>query len=95
MQFTNFTVAALSAFLFAGNVAAKECHARENCCYSSEGACRRQLGLAYAFIGGCSFDGHDQDKLTLCEQVNVTRKDCDADCCDIQTKKGRGCPKEG
>ena len=77
MQFTNLTVAALSAFLLASNVAAfTDCQERNNCCYSSGAACRRQLGIGFYLVGGCSESNYDPNDWTLCEDVNVTRQQC-------------------
>ncbi|ENH98539.1 hypothetical protein COCC4DRAFT_182628 [Bipolaris maydis ATCC 48331] len=94
MHFTGFTVVAFSAFLLTGTVSAGVgsgwCHQRNNCCYSSGAACRRQFG--WDITGVCDEGSHDPSLWTLCEEVNVTRKQCDADCCDIKTGWGRGCP---
>jgi hypothetical protein len=75
MHFNNFTIAAFSAFLLTGTVSAW-CQERDNCCYSSGAACRRQGGLGVTIVGYCTEDGHDPSLWTLCEDVNVTRKQC-------------------
>jgi hypothetical protein len=76
MQFINLTVAALSAVLLTATVSAADCQERENCCYSSGAACRRQLGFGAALIGICSETSYDPSAWTLCEDVNVTRQQC-------------------
>ena len=74
MQFINLTVVALSAFLLTANAA--DCQNNNNCCYSSGGDCRRQLGVNAYLIGICSERTYDTSLWTLCEDVNVTRLDC-------------------
>lgn len=79
MHFKNFAVAAFSAFFLTGTVSAAGggwCHERGNCCYSSGAACRRQGGLGVVLTGFCNEGSYDPSLWTLCEDVNVTRKQC-------------------
>ncbi|KAF4458293.1 hypothetical protein FALBO_14981 [Fusarium albosuccineum] len=57
-----------------------------NCCWGGKDnvdACNRQ--------GACNV--HPGDTENYCRKFGITPQDCDADCCDTRTKKGKPCPK--
>ncbi|WYZ36525.1 hypothetical protein EsH8_II_000031 [Colletotrichum jinshuiense] len=57
-----------------------------NCCWGGKDnvdACNRQ--------GACNV--HPGDTENYCAKFGITPQDCDADCCDTRTKKGKPCPK--
>ncbi|KXH55164.1 hypothetical protein CNYM01_13582 [Colletotrichum nymphaeae SA-01] len=56
-----------------------------NCCWGGKDnvdACNRQ--------GACNVGG---DTDNYCAKFGITPQQCDADCCDTRTKKGKPCPK--
>ncbi|KAB2573262.1 hypothetical protein BFW01_g1956 [Lasiodiplodia theobromae] len=65
-----------------------ECTEKYNCCYSSRDACNRQLGGWANFLTAQMYCPLHK----YCIDYGITRKQCNADCCDIKTGWGRGCP---
>ncbi|WYZ43586.1 hypothetical protein EsH8_VII_000022 [Colletotrichum jinshuiense] len=62
-----------------------ECIPSNDCCISTRGACTRQ---AFNFLENylvCP-------RIKICPDYGVPWSSCNADCCSISSKKGRGCP---
>ncbi|RDW85560.1 hypothetical protein BP5796_03885 [Coleophoma crateriformis] len=62
----------------------EECKAANDCCFSTINACRRQASVLEANVI-CRI-------LDFCPSMGVSFADCNADCCSISRKAGRGCP---
>ncbi|KAJ4417919.1 hypothetical protein N0V82_005876 [Gnomoniopsis sp. IMI 355080] len=59
-----------------------------NCCWggsTGEDACLRQAGGV-----ACS---NGADKENFCVNMGITKAECNADCCDTRTRKGKPCNK--
>ncbi|KAF6813534.1 hypothetical protein CSOJ01_04556 [Colletotrichum sojae] len=82
MQF-NFAILAL--FAAVASPVTATCDATNDCCISTRGACRRQSKDWTEKYIACPM-------IKLCPDEGVSWKQCNADCCSLSTKAGRGCP---
>ncbi|RYO64467.1 hypothetical protein AA0116_g4065 [Alternaria tenuissima] len=62
-----------------------QCVPDKDCCFSTKGACQRQASVWIEKYFQCG-------QVKKCPDYGVSLQDCNADCCSISTKGGRGCP---
>ncbi|KAI8938158.1 hypothetical protein NX059_005824 [Plenodomus lindquistii] len=93
MQLSPLLTGLLSALMMSNAVIAagydsrvvSECTAENDCCFSTKGACERQSAIYIEQYVVCP-------RLKYCPDLGVPLTSCNADCCSIRTKGGRGCP---
>ena len=71
------------------------CNKGNNCCLSSDGACRRQNGgfLGFNALFVCNRkDSAPIRNSNFCDELGVSVANCTADCCRVDSGTGRNCP---
>ncbi|KAL0944748.1 uncharacterized protein CTRU02_202635 [Colletotrichum truncatum] len=97
MKITSLPVVAATAVLYmALGVQAAECvvgGVTKNCCWGDKDggsmACKRQRK------GNRPKDEYyscESEEANWCSTLDITKEECDADCCDTNTRKGITCP---